>query len=118
MNNNWRTVLRNRELASVTLHRKPAAIMVSFSTLAPGRIRGRLLAADPTLATNLAKLVSVDPKPYIHMLFRAECAESWMTSKESAVPAGWLGGRGFGNMEYFAVKVGVAPDGVDNRIIT
>jgi hypothetical protein len=111
MNNKWRTILRNRELASVTLHRKPAAVMVPVASLPLGRLRTRTLAL-PNVPTH----VPVPPKPFIHMLFRAECAEPWMTHEVSPIPAGWLEVRGFGLMEHFAVKVGLAPAVVDNRI--
>jgi hypothetical protein len=111
MNGVWRTILRNRQLASVTLHRKPAAIMVKVANLPLGRARTRALAAVPPPTE-----VSVDPKPFIHILFRPECAQPWMTQEVSAIPAGWLHARGFSAMEYFEIKVGVAPKGVDRRV--
>ncbi|KAH7093509.1 hypothetical protein FB567DRAFT_462216 [Paraphoma chrysanthemicola] len=97
MNNMWRTILRTRLLASVTLHRMPATQTMSVAALT---------------AAGLA------PQPYIHILFRPECAEPWMTQFVSEIPKDpdWLTLRGFGNMEFFDVKVGVAPPGYDRRI--
>lgn len=111
MNSNWRTILRNRALASVTLHRKPAAVMMPITSLPPGRARARALVRNPGATHVLA-----DPKPFIHMLFRPDCAEDWMTKDESDIPDGWLAARGFDDMEYFDVKVGVAPAGLDCRM--
>jgi hypothetical protein len=48
--------------------------------------------------------------PYIHIIFKKERAEPWMTEFESVIPktpVDWLAQRGFGGMEYFSVKVGV-----------
>ncbi|KAF1941089.1 hypothetical protein EJ02DRAFT_503754 [Clathrospora elynae] len=101
MNNLWRTILRNRSLASVRVHRKPAAPkatvsvpVVSAPVLAPG-------AAVP------------EPKAYIHVIFKKEFADPWMTEFESVVPKtpDWLLERGFGGMEYFDVRVGVEQGG-------
>lgn len=49
-------------------------------------------------------------KPYIHLIFKKEAAEAWMTDFESMIPkqpVDWLAQRGFGHMEYFDVRVGV-----------
>jgi len=115
MNHHWRSILRTRSLASVTLHRKPGTHSVPFVSLPPGVVRARILAhLDPRLP--VPTMVTVDKKPFIHMLFRAEFAEPWMTKFESDLPTDWLSERGFGNMEYFDIKVGVAPVGFDRRV--
>ncbi|KAF1849199.1 uncharacterized protein K460DRAFT_404436 [Cucurbitaria berberidis CBS 394.84] len=92
MNILWRTILRNRALASVRIHRKPAArhVSVFLSTFSPS------------------------VKPYIHIIFKKKYAEPWMTKFDSAIPKvpDWLADRGFSDMEYFDVKVGVEPAGV------
>lgn len=49
-------------------------------------------------------------RPYIHLIFKKDKAEAWMTNFESTVPMGWLGLRGFDSMDYFEVKVGVEQD--------
>lgn len=114
MNTLWRTILRARALASVTLHRKPASRTVEFSSLTPG-------SPDFFLASRvvpLPELVVVSTKPFMHILFRAECAEPWMTDFVSEIPKfpqDWLAAHGFADMEYFDVKVGVAPAGLDRR---
>lgn len=82
-----------------------------------GIVRTRaLVALGPIVPVPLPVMVSVDPKPFIHMLFRPETAEPWMTAAESTIPDNWLRNHGFGGMEYFKVKVGVAPAGVDKRV--
>jgi hypothetical protein len=48
-------------------------------------------------------------RPFIHILFRPDAVEPWMTSSESKIPLGWLTARGFGEMEHFDIKVGVEP---------
>jgi hypothetical protein len=107
MNNLWRTILRARALASVTIHRKPPRRAVALINLGS--------------STNLLPLhsrVSFETKPYIHILFRSECAESWMTQLVSNVPktpVDWLARHGFGAMEYFDIKVGVAPAGLSRQ---
>jgi len=112
MNNLWRTILRSRGLASVTLHRKPASITVETATLPLSALPTALLIAQRPLPANIA----IDPKPFIHMQFRPECAEPWMIEPVSTPPSDWLHLRGFGGMEHFDVKVGVAPCAVDNRL--
>jgi hypothetical protein len=110
MNNNWRTILRTRSLASVTLHRAPAPHTVLVSSLDPGTL-------PRFLGTPLPQTISVLTKPFIHILFRHECAEPWMTQLVSEPPKelNWLAERGFDRMEYFDVRVGVAPRGMDKR---
>lgn len=100
MNTLWRTILRNRALASVRIHRKPAGSVSTRSSSS--------LAGGPPLAS--IGNVSQGIKPYIHIVFKQECAEPWMTKFESEIPKfpDWLVDRGFGGMEYFDVKVGVA----------
>ncbi|KAF2024521.1 hypothetical protein EK21DRAFT_78584 [Setomelanomma holmii] len=101
MNNIWRILLRTRSLASVTLHRKPETKVV-----------------DVAEVTAVQTPVEVPVRPYIHILFRPDCAEPWMTSTDSVIPTNpdWLADRGFDRMEYFEIKVGVAPSGFDRRI--
>lgn len=43
----------------------------------------------------------------MHLIFRREKAEPWMTEFESVIPNNWLVQHGFGSMEHFEVKVGV-----------
>lgn len=87
MNATWRAILRTRSLAAVRVHRKPAPIL-------PARLPVRAV---------------VIPRPHIHILFRPDAAESWMDREVSTIPHDWLRDRGFGSMEFFDVKVGVAP---------
>ncbi|KAF2133894.1 hypothetical protein P153DRAFT_409189 [Dothidotthia symphoricarpi CBS 119687] len=100
MNNLWRTILRTRSLASVRLLRKPATPVTPTFTPAP---------TPPVPIIGLRPMIR-EPRPYIHILFRKECAESWMTALESKAPTMWLSDRGFGGMEHFDVKVGVLVD--------
>jgi hypothetical protein len=112
MNNIWRTILRTRSLASVTLHRAPAPHTVLVSSLGPGALPQPPGVPMPTT-------IPRNTKPFIHILFRHECAEAWMTELVSEPPKdlNWLAERGFDGMEYFNVKVGVAPKGMDRRTI-
>jgi hypothetical protein len=96
------------------LHRKPASRTVDIATLMSG------LPPRPLFRNHIPRLstVTLETKPFIHILFRSECAEAWMTQLVSDVPktpVDWLATRGFGEMEYFDVKVGVAPRGLDRR---
>jgi hypothetical protein len=121
MNGVWRSILRSRALASVTLHRKPAPRTVDLASLIPVPL------VQPTVGTlGLLGLpigpptgrVTLETKPFIHVLFRPEFAEPWMTQLVSDIPktpVDWLVARGFGDMEHFDVKVGVAPAGLDRR---
>lgn len=115
MNTLWRTILRTRRLASITLHRQPALVTVEFASLIPG-------SPEHLLASRFVsppRFVIVKPKPFIHILFRKECAEPWMTQFVSEIPKApvdWLEAHGFDRMEYFDVKVGVAPPGLDRRM--
>ncbi|KAJ4361489.1 hypothetical protein N0V95_001826 [Ascochyta clinopodiicola] len=93
MNTVWRAILRTRSLAAVEVHRKPAS---PPSTSPPS------LASIPIP-------IALGPRPYIHIIFRREAAEAWMIDDVTVIPDGWLKARGFGTMEYFEVKVGVAP---------
>jgi hypothetical protein len=114
MNNLWRAILRSRALASVTLHRKPASHTVDLATLVPAAFPHPLIASLPSISSR----VTLETKPYIQILFRAECAEPWMTQLVSDIPktpVNWLSKHGFGGMEHFDVKVGVAPAGLDRR---
>ncbi|KAL5121441.1 hypothetical protein ACEQ8H_000512 [Pleosporales sp. CAS-2024a] len=112
MNHLWRTVLRSRALASVTLHRKPAPRTVESTTVPLAALPPAFLMTQQPLPAQ----ITIDTKPYVHFLFRGEHAEPWMTTTDSTVPDGWLFLRGFGSMEFFDVKVGVAPIGFDHRI--
>ncbi|KAF3032925.1 hypothetical protein E8E12_004205 [Didymella heteroderae] len=100
MNVAWRTVLRTRSLASVTIHRKPAS--TSSTSGSP-----------PQQAARLAVPVVIGPRPYIHILFRADTAEPWMTKAVSKIPQAWLKVCGLDSMEYFDIKVGVEPTQAD-----
>jgi hypothetical protein len=99
MNNLWRTILRSRSLASVRIHRKPAS---------------RGAAAAPAVAVvGAQRPVPAVTKPFLHIIFKQDTAEPWMTDFESVIPKSptdWLAERGFGAMEYFEVKVGVEQD--------
>lgn len=98
MNALWRTILRTRSLASVRIYRQPAGS--SSQTPSP----------SPTARSiGIVRPVAPAPRPYIHILFKKEGAEAWMTRLDSPIPQGWLSARGFAFMEYFDVKVGVAP---------
>jgi hypothetical protein len=112
MNNLWRTILRNRQLASVRVHRKPAPAPVSV-------VAGPMMArAHGAIATAVAVQpaqpnVPTFTKPYLHIIFKKDAAEPWMTAFESVIPKApvdWLVERGFGTMEYFDVRVGVEQD--------
>ncbi|KAF2832727.1 hypothetical protein CC86DRAFT_341404 [Ophiobolus disseminans] len=117
MNSIWRSILRTRSLASVTLHRKPAPCSVKLASLPPGPARSlALLSLGTVLPNPLPEKVMVKTKPFIHILFRAECAEPWMTKRVSDAPVNWLAERGFGSMEHFHVHVGVAREGFDKRV--
>jgi hypothetical protein len=114
MNNNWRTILRTRSLASVTIHRKPApplgggGVDVTIAVPAPAPAHATAPAGGVFVLMSVA---TAEPKPYIHILFRRQFAEPWMTSRDSIipkVPTDWLTDRGFGGMEHFDIKVGVA----------
>jgi hypothetical protein len=94
MNTLWRTILRTRSLTAIRLHRQPPS---------PSPIP--LAAHHPP--------VSAGSRPYIHVLFKPDCAESWMTQLESQIPPGWLVAHGFGTMEHFDMKVGVASASTD-----
>lgn len=92
MNVEWRSILRTRSLAAVRIHRK--AVVTAPSLAAP--FAAYLSAAGP-----------LPTRPYIHILFRKDAAEPWMTLPVSAIPPHWLTIRGFDRMEYFQVRVGV-----------
>jgi hypothetical protein len=112
MNNIWRTILRTRSLASITLHRAPAPRTVLVSSLGRGALPQPPGVPMPTH-------VSMNTKPFIHILFRRECAEPWMNQLVSEPPKelDWLAERGFDAMEYFDVRVGVAPNSMDKPTI-
>jgi hypothetical protein len=86
MNKEWRRVLRTQELASLVIHRAPPPVLVQV-----------LYGNAP---------VPIPQRPYIHILYKTEFAERWMTGKDSPIPGGWLRARGFGSMDHFSVKVG------------
>lgn len=118
MNTLWRTILRARGLASVTLHRKPAHRTVDFSSLIPGSPEHQQASRFVPFPVPVPYLVTIIAKPYIHMLFRKDSAEPWMTDFVSPIPktpVDWLAAHGFAEMEYFDIKVGVAPPGFDRR---
>lgn len=91
MNPTWRAVLRTRSLAALRIHRKPASRAPAPRVHSLNRLSSSLVAF----------------RPFIHILFRRGAAELWMDREISTIPLGWLENRGFGNMEYFEVKVGV-----------
>ncbi|KZM24956.1 hypothetical protein ST47_g3893 [Ascochyta rabiei] len=88
MNTTWRTILRARSLASVKIHRRPASHSLTF----------------PSMSTRLLALTAPGPRPWIHIFFRREAAEAWMTEEVPVIPDGWLRARGFSSMEHFDVK--------------
>ncbi|KAI4625973.1 hypothetical protein J4E80_003107 [Alternaria sp. BMP 0032] len=93
-----------RSLASVRIHRKPAQRDTAPVPAAPAMV---------ALAATLGVVIPATPavtKPYLHIIFKKESAEPWMTQFESVVPTGWLSKHGFGGMEHFEVKVGVDKD--------
>lgn len=54
-------------------------------------------------------------RPYIHLIWKYEAREPWMTGLDSPIPGSsaanawagnWLWAMGFDNMEYFEVRVG------------
>lgn len=96
MNTKWRAILRTRSLAAICIHRQPTTFSQSPS---------------PTTQhpPNQSVAVVSGPRPYIHITFRRGMAEAWMTEEASTIPAEWLANHGFDNMDYFEVKVGVAP---------
>jgi len=97
MNILWRQILRSRSLVSVRIHRQPAGSSQTPSS-AP--------AARPV---GVVRPVTPGPRPHIHILFKKEAAETWMTKSDAPIPQGWLAARGFAGMEHFDVKVGIAP---------
>ncbi|CAO2650229.1 Nn.00g015210.m01.CDS01 [Neocucurbitaria sp. VM-36] len=112
MNNLWRTILRSRALASVRIHRKPASRPLDAGSLvhnAPSTSPPSVLIG--AMHGNARREV----KPYIHIIFKNECAEPWMTRFDSEIPKfpNWLLERGFGDMEYFDVKVGIDSAGAE-----
>lgn len=111
MNRLWRTILRSRALASVRIHRAPAPRFVSVpSWMVALPLRNNSVNVS-TMNGNMVNL-RIMTKPYIHIIFKKESAEAWMTAFESMIPRtpDWLDERGFGNMDYFDVKVGVEQD--------
>ncbi|KAL6707241.1 hypothetical protein ACN47E_004229 [Coniothyrium glycines] len=96
MNTLWRTILRTHSLSSVLIHRSPPpqpAVVPNYPI--------NIIAGGPLLHTRFVS------KPYIHIVFKKQCAEPWMKTFESVLPVNWLAEHGFGAMEYFEVKVGV-----------
>ncbi|KAF1837629.1 hypothetical protein BDW02DRAFT_106444 [Decorospora gaudefroyi] len=108
MNSMWRTILRNHVLESVCVHRKPAP------PAAAGPGSGGLLVAryfHAAAAPPGPMVPATVTKPYMHIIFKKECAEPWMTQFESVIPKDWLAERGFSGMEHFDVRVGVEKGG-------
>lgn len=107
MNMVWRTILRSRALSSVRVHRQPRARRLGAGDLVAA-VASRSRAAGMSVAPPRNSVQVV--KPYIHIIFKKECAEPWMNKFESHIPKhpDWLAARGFGAMEYFDIKVGVA----------
>lgn len=91
MNPAWRAIVRARSLAAVRIHRKPTSSAPAPRVQSLTRLSSSLVAF----------------RPFIHILFRRDAAAFWMDREMSMIPLGWLEERGFGNMEYFEVKVGV-----------
>jgi hypothetical protein len=96
MNVLWRSILRSRSLVSVSIHRKPAG---------SSQIPSQMLTARPV---GIVRPIATGPRPYIHILFKKEAAEAWMSKLDAPIPQDWLEDRGFAGMEHFDVKVGIA----------
>ena len=96
MNVLWRSILRTRSLASVQIHRQP-----------PGSSQ-TLPSAHMARPVGVVRPIAPGSRPYIHIIFKKEAAEPWMTKLDAPVPQGWLAACGFGAMEHFDIKVGVA----------
>lgn len=107
MNNLWRTILRNRAIISVRVHRKPSrADPVASPMTIPAPINIMVPRAMPAAPRGVVPLLA---KPYFHIFFKRAFAEPWMTDFNSKIPKipDWLADHGFGYMEHFDVKVGV-----------
>jgi hypothetical protein len=68
----------------------------------------RQILHDKKLAeVRLHRAPAAPEVPYMHILFKPEHRESWMVGEVSQPPSDWLSRHGIGDMEHFAVKVGV-----------
>ena len=99
MNQTWRKYLRNKRIASITIHRSPPSRLIY-------PLQPSTLTAPPGVTTPRTGGILAPQRPYFHILFKPQYAEPWMRSIDSRIPSGWLAERGFGNMEFFQVKVG------------
>ena len=109
MNSLWRVILRNRAIASIRVHRFPPT-----RALPTGGYAHTMPLTPMTGIFSIGGTFFQSTHPYIHIIFKREHAEPWMTEFESNIPKtprDWLIDHGFGGMEYFNVKVGVAPVG-------
>ncbi|KAF2737391.1 hypothetical protein EJ04DRAFT_592999 [Polyplosphaeria fusca] len=108
----WQGVLEHDMLAEVRVVRAPARRYVLKTQ--PGSAEEALeqLLLDRNGEQNFfyqtAYSYSWAPKPFIHLLFKPEWAEDWMNSRDCRVPSKWLRQHGFGEMQYFDIKVGRA----------
>ncbi|KAF1951553.1 hypothetical protein CC80DRAFT_203489 [Byssothecium circinans] len=106
MSRTWRMAMRYRMLESVVLHRDPPPKQLSTGwqpsnrpgTFVHTTVGGQIVNRDQGTVTT---------RPYIHLIYRYECAEDWMRFPDvgSTPPPNWLRERGFENMEFFEVKV-------------
>lgn len=107
MNRYWRTILRTRALASVRIHRAPP----SRSIIAPAWMfpvqNPHIILGSVAMTNGDGYRVRAATRPYIHLIFKKDKAESWMTEFESVIPTDWLSLRGFSGMDHFDIKVGV-----------
>ncbi|XP_014557253.1 hypothetical protein COCVIDRAFT_15485 [Bipolaris victoriae FI3] len=111
-NEHWEELLRCRSLASVRIHRAPPTRYVSTPGCAIPQdllaVSTPIPAANGIYPPNVQMFrVPVVPNPYIHIIFRRERAEPWMTEFKSEIPDNWLAQHGFKDMDHFEVKVGV-----------
>ena len=102
MNQDWRSILRNRELASVRIHRKPYvnAVLVQW----------RWIEVPRGASTSGRPIVQMFMKPYIEIVFKKEYADKYLFDIEEADPEDRLLGFGFEDMEFFDIRVGVETD--------
>jgi hypothetical protein len=108
MNLNWRKILRGRWLAEVRVVRQPNVGLSTAAQPTPGGPRSPT-ARVPRILHNgffVTPYVPDLPRPFLHVLFKQDFKEPWMTSEDAEIPEGWLEDHGFANMEHFFFKVG------------
>jgi len=68
-----------------------------------------LLRTRALAAVRIHRRPAAPSKPYIHLIFKKDTAEPWMSQFDSVIPEspGWLFLHGFYPMEHFDVRVGV-----------